>query len=252
MLASPLHGEAAKNQATFSARICEELGRMASEARVYTDPKVRAEPLRYRLFKPTPLASTNFYPLVICLHGGGATADFNQLLKCSSPIFAFGPARFVSPGEQARHPCFVLVPWSGANGWDDVNIQLIVGLIGVLRAEFPIAPKRIYVTGQSMGGYGTWRIIGQYAPLFAAAVPVCGGGDPALAPKIARVAIWAFHGSKDGIVPVSETRSMIAAVHRAGGEPIYWEYEGGTHADTAERAYSEPELVDWLFSQVKP
>jgi predicted peptidase len=251
-LVPPLNSDALKNQAAFSVRICRALGRTAYETRAYTDPKVRREPLRYRLFKPSQLAATNALPLVVCLHGGGATQDFEQLLKCASPVFSFGPARFVSAGEQERHPAFVLVPWSGMDGWDENNLHLIAELIGSLRLEFLIDPKRLYVTGQSMGGFGTWRMIEKYSELFAAAIPVCGGGDPALARNAKKVAIWAFHGSKDGIVPVVETRRMIAALERAGGTPIYWEYQGATHADTTERAYCEPRLLDWLFAQASP
>lgn len=66
-----------------------------------------------------------------------------------------------------------------------------------------------------------------------------------------RVPVWAFHGSADGLVPVTETRRVVEALNRAGGKAIYWEYEGGTHAVTAERAYCEPGLLDWLFLQAK-
>jgi predicted peptidase len=251
-LIPPLNADDLKTQSAFSAQICLGLGHTVFATSSYADPKVRREPLRYRLFKPAQPTVTNSYPLVVCLHGGGATQDFEQLLKCLSPIFAFGPARFVSVDEQARHPAFVLVPWSGLDGWDENNLHLIVGLVGALRREFPIDPKRLYVTGQSMGGFGTWRMIEKWPELFAAAVPICGGGDPGLAHNAKRVAIWAFHGSKDGIVPVTETRRMIEALQRAGGTPIYWEYQGATHADTAERAYCEPALLEWLFAQSRP
>ena len=248
----PLSREAQRVQERFCASLCRNLERAASEARVYVDSIPRQESLRYRLFKPAECDPSRTYPLVLSLHGGGASRKFEDLLTCASPVFAFGPARLVSPQEQARHPAFVLVPWSGGRDWDQQNIDLIVGLLGALRREFPIDPKRLYVTGQSMGGYGTWQLLSQHPELFAAAIPVCGGGDPASVSKAKNVAVWVFHGSKDGIVPVSESRKMVDALVAAGGKPIYWEYQAATHAATAQRAYSEPALLDWLFAQARP
>ncbi|MCX6904491.1 MAG: prolyl oligopeptidase family serine peptidase [Verrucomicrobia bacterium] len=248
----PLTGAAVTNQSRFSAKICAALGEMPSEARRYADPANVKKGMRYRLFKPLHFDRAKAYPLVVCLHGGGAVRSFEDLLTCASPVFAFGPARLVSPEEQARHPAFVVVPWSGGGGWDAENTRLIIGLIEALGREFTVDAKRLYVTGQSMGGYGTWRMLTQYSGVFAAGLPVCGGGNPAAAAKARDVAVWAFHGSADGIVPKSEAVAMINALIRAGGKPIYWEYEGGTHAKTAERAYCEPLLLDWLFAQAKP
>jgi predicted peptidase len=208
--------------------------------------------MRYRLFRPVSPATNQLYPLVLILHGGGADNDFDQLLNCASPFFAFGPARFISAAEQARHPSFVLVPWSGGRGWQEENCRLIMALLEALRREMSIDPRRIYVTGQSMGGYGTWRLLEKYPAAFAAGIPVCGGGEPALAARAKGLSLWAFHGTGDQIVPVTESRRMIAAFQQAGGKARYWEYEGEDHADTARRAYCEPGLTDWLFAQVKP
>ena len=249
---SPLTGQAASNHAALCAKICDNLERVPFEARFFADPKKTNETLRYRFFKPLNFDPVRTYPLVVFLHGGGATHSFDDLLKCSSPVFAFGPARLVAPEEQARHAAFVVVPWSGGGSWNEDNTRLILGLLDTLGREFPIDRRRLYVTGQSMGGFGTWQMITQYPDVFAAAVPVCGGGDPEMAAQAKGVAVWAFHGSADGIVPVSETRGMIAALFQAGAQPVYWEYDGGTHAKTAERAYCEPQLLDWLFAQAKP
>lgn len=245
-----LASQAATNQARFCSNICATLAKIPMETRVYQNPTNSGPILRYRLFKPACVPA-KAYPLIVSLHGGGPARNFDDLLKCSSPFFAFGPARFVYPAEQVRHPAFVLVPWSGRRGWDDENTRLIAGLIERLRSELPIDSKRVYITGQSMGGYGTWQMIAQYPELFAAAVPVCGGGIPSSAPKAKSVPVWAFHGSADGLVPVTQTRNMIEALMRAGGRPIYWEYEGTTHAVTAERAYCENGLLDWMFNQSK-
>jgi len=248
---APLTGEAATAHAALRDRICGALERHPWEARTFTEAGGARASLRYRLFKPLTYSPTNAYPLVLFLHGGGAVRDFSDLLKCASPVFAFGPARFASAEEQTRHPAFVLVPWSGTRGWDEENTRLIIALIGALRREFSIDGRQLYVTGQSMGGYGAWRMITQHPEVFAAAVPVCGGGDPARASQARGVPVWAFHGSADTIVPPSGSREMVDALLQAGGQPIYWEYEGGTHAGAAERAYCEPRLTEWLFAQRK-
>jgi predicted peptidase len=87
--------------------------------------------------------------------------------------------------------------------------------------------------------------------VFAAAVPICGVGEPATAARIKDIPVWAFHGSQDSVIPVFYTQRMVKAIEHAGGHPVYWEYTGASHAQTAERAYCEPTLLDWLFGQSK-
>jgi len=123
-------------------------------------------------------------------------------------------------------------------------------LIEALCKEYPIDKGRIYLTGLSMGGYGTWDLISRRPELFAAAIPVCGGGDPAQAEKLAKLPIWAFHGDADPLVPVERPRDMIAAIKKAGGEPKYTEYKGVGH-DAWTPTYRDSKVLDWLFEQKK-
>ena len=123
---------------------------------------------------------------------------------------------------------------------------------GALQKEFSIDATRLYVTGLSMGGYGTWDALQRYPDRFAAAVPICGGGDVKQAKKIAQIPIWAFHGDKDTAVPVERTRSMIAALKEAGGMPKYTEYPDVGH-DSWTATYKDPALHEWMFAQrLKP
>jgi predicted peptidase len=168
-----------------------------------------------------------------------------------NPGFAYGIGRLVSPDTQSKHPAFVVVPWSAGSGWDAGNIRLVMGILDSVRAEFKIDPKRLYLTGQSMGGSGTWAMLAVHPNIFAAAIPICGWGEPATAKKIKDIPVWALHGNADTIMPVAGSRGMVKALLEAGGKPIYWEYDGATHALTAERAYCEPLLIDWLFDQVR-
>ncbi|MBA4055232.1 MAG: peptidase, partial [Marivirga sp.] len=108
--------------------------------------------------------------------------------------------------------------------------------------------KRRYVTGISRGGYGSWHFICTRPDMFAAAIPVCGGGDPSRASNIVDVSVWAFHGAKDKNVPVDGSRHMIEAIKKAGGSPQYTEYENEAH-NIWHRVSETPGLWDWLFEQ---
>jgi predicted peptidase len=115
-------------------------------------------------------------------------------------------------------------------------------------AEYPVDRKRIFVNGQSMGGFAPWDIICRFPELFAAAVPVCGGGDPALAERIFRIPVWAFHGRLDTAVKAESSGMMIEALKQAGGNPLYTEYPAVGH-DAWNYCYKEPGLFKWLFAQ---
>jgi predicted peptidase len=247
----PLTGQAATNQTELLAKIRQIPRQVHSEARTFRE-RTGKDSISYRLFKPLPFDSAKTYPLVLSLHGGGPRKNFNDLLEPFAPGFAYGIGRLASPEEQAKHPSFVVVPWSNGRGWNETNLRLVVGIINALRSEFSIDPKRIYVTGQSMGGSGTWEVLARHPEMFAAGIPICGWGEPDTAAKIRHIPIWAFHGTADTIMPLNGTRDMVKELVRGGGKPIYWEYAGAGHAQTAERAYCEPQLLDWLFSQVKP
>src|SRR5262249_27433913 len=128
--------------------------------------------------------------------------------------------------------------------------DLALELIEALCKEYRIDKKRIYVTGLSMGGYGTWGLLSRKPDLFAAAIPICGGGDVKKAGKFAKGPIWGFHGDKDKAVPVESSREMIKALEKAGAKPKYNEYEGVGH-DSWTRTYRDEKVHEWLFEQKK-
>jgi len=136
---------------------------------------------------------------------------------------------------------------------NEERARKVMALIRSVVDEFGIDEDRIYITGQSMGGSGTWGMLAYYPEAFAAAVPVCGTGDVNSAQAIVEngVAVWAFHGAADPTVPVEASRSMIAALRAAGGRPKYTEYPGVKH-DSWVDAYPEPALHRWLFQQERP
>lgn len=214
--------------------------------------------LLYRLLKPQDYDPQQKYPLVLFLHGAGERGDDNQAqLKHVVRIF-------VSEENRGKYACFVLAPQCPAGEkWVDVNwgaakhtqpaepaaaMDLALRLIERLMAQYAIDRQRVYVMGLSMGGYGTWDAIARRPDLFAAAVPMCGGGDEHSAKRIASLPIWNFHGAQDLAVPVSRSRNMIAALREAGAAPRYTEYPDCGH-NCWDRAVAEPELLPWLFAQ---
>ena len=107
------------------------------------------------------------------------------------------------------------------------------------------------MTGQSLGGYATWEMISRHPRRFAAALPLCGGGDGARIVAARTLPIWAFHGTKDPVVPVEESRELVAVLRRVGSPVKYTEYADVGH-DAWTRAYAEPELAEWMFTSAAP
>lgn len=112
-------------------------------------------------------------------------------------------------------------------------------------------PDRVYVTGLSMGGFGTWVMAAEYPGLFAAAAPVCGGGNPAMAERLAALPIWAVHGAADDVVPVERSREMVNAIRAAGGNMRYTELPGVGHGSWT-AAYADSDgVIPWLLRQAR-
>jgi predicted peptidase len=219
-------------------------------ARTYTAGPRQSMP--YRLFIPPSYDKDNPYPLVLWLHGAGGAGSDNLAQIAEDQIL--GTHTWTRPQNQSKYPTFVLVPQSPTNwvsaGLDRLSPEmlLVLGMLDAVRAEFNIDARRIYVAGQSDGGVGTWNVIMQRPNLFAAAIPLCGGGDPSGAFRIANMPIWAFHGARDAVIPVTESRKLIAAIRKVGGHPRYTEYRNVGH-DVWKPAFAEPDLVGWLFAQ---
>jgi len=226
--------------------------------------------LNYRLFKPDTKMGKE-YPLVIFLHGMGERGFDNSLQLTGYR----GALVWATPENQAKNPAFVVAPQCPPNTYwpaDDVQ-QLVLKTIKDVIAKYPIDTNRIYINGLSMGGFGSWKLIQNNPNLFAAAVIVCGAGDPNNVEPIKNMPIWLFHAADDPIVKVSGvindprmqitaygSRDMAAALRAAGNTVIrYTEYEKGYVAPPLAPmghfswipAYNNPEIIDWMFSQTK-
>lgn len=164
-------------------------------------------------------------------------------------------AKWLATDENRRkYPAFVLVPqcpphtgWGGVANTPSID-PLAAEAILALDRNFSIDPKRRYITGVSRGGYDSWHLIGQHPELFAAAIPVCGEGNPEQAQRMKSVSVWAFHEAKDMNVPISGSRDIINALEKVGGAPRYTEYPHAAHG-IWEEVVKTPGLLDWLFAQ---
>ncbi len=123
----------------------------------------------------------------------------------------------------------------------------LVALLDEVSATYAIDDDRLYVTGLSMGGYGTWGLAARQPNRFAAIAPICGGGDPTKAASFAHVPVWAFHGGKDSVVPVRRTQEMIEALRATGAEARLTIYPDADH-DSWTETYANPKLYEWLLS----
>jgi predicted peptidase len=202
----------------------------------------------YRLFIPTGYNPAKKYPLILWLHGSGGVGSDNR--RQISEASRLGTHIWTSQQNQAKYPAFVLAPQcpTGKTWNSPGQLETVLEILIALQKEFGIDAMRLYIAGQSMGGYGTWELIAKRPNLFAAAIPLCGGGRVQDGPRLVKMPIWAFHGDEDHTVSVYESRKMIDAIKKAGGTPRYTEYVGVEH-EVWEVAFKEPGLVEWLFSQ---
>src|SRR5262249_6046448 len=131
---------------------------------------------------------------------------------------------------------------------DSSDGERAMRVLDVVMKQYKVDPKRIYLTGLSMGGMGTWSLAVKHPDKWAAIVPICGRGDPKQAATIKHIPCWCFHGDADKAVPVTGSREMIDALKAAGGNPKYTEYPDVGH-NSWDKAYGTPELYEWLLKQ---
>jgi len=248
----------------------------AFESAEFTDSNTNFR-LNYRFYNPleaktdndesslkNDIASSNRdskkYPIIIFLHGAGERGDGNikQLIWGSKELLKTAK----TPGKEA----FLLFPQCPENTrWVDVNwddqishstpstisdpLAAVWSLVHKMKEEYPIDESRIYVIGLSMGGYGTWDLLQRFPNEIAAAVPICGWGNPDTATKLLTTPIWAFHGAADNVVPVSRSQNIVRAIQERGGKLVrYTEYPYVGH-NSWSPTLATNELWDWLFAQ---
>ncbi len=182
-----------------------------------------------------------FFPLVIFLHGSGERGDDPQKVK------KHGPPKMI--GEGTFFPFILVSPQCPF--YERWCIGKLRDLLDEILEKYRVDPSRIYLTGLSMGGYGTWDMAIEYPGIFAAIVPICGCGDPERAKRIRHIPIWVFHGSEDKAVDERCSAEMVDALEKCNGKVKYTRYEGAGHAEAWENAYGDPELWEWMLNQKK-
>ena len=221
--------------------------------------------LPYRLLLPEGYDAGKQYPLVFFMHGAGERGSDNekQLLH--------GGRLFLQEDTRKKFPAIVVFPQCAANSfWSNVtfnrdtagkvmfqfpaeapmttSMKLAQGLLYELLRSYPVKKKQVYIGGLSMGGMGTFEMVSRNPSIFAAAVPICGGGNTTNVSKMSNVKWWIFHGAKDNIVPVTLSEQMNEALLAAGAKVKFTVYPEADH-NSWDPAFEEPNLLSWLFSQ---
>jgi predicted peptidase len=227
---------------------------VAYEKKLFLDSK---DTLRYKLLRPGSKFAGQKVPLIIFFHGAGErgsdnesqTIHIDKLVRDSSVRADFG---FFLIAPQ----CPADKKWSNLDWKKKKHVQpadpswamkLVHKLVDSLKKVLDIDTTRIYVTGMSMGGYGTWDYCARYPKEVAAAVPVCGGYDFDTAKKIKNISFWVFHGAQDKVVPVENSRGMVNGLKKAKANVKYTELAGVGHGAWLE-AYKDTSILKWMFS----
>jgi acyl-CoA thioesterase I len=251
--------------------------------------------LPYRLFVPENYSRQQKYPLILTLHGVGESGTDNVAHIQKNRVAEI----WAEDSTQKKQMCFVVSPqcpttdkWVNVPAWTNVfystetlpqskSLAMALAIVDSLIKEFPIDTNRLYITGLSMGGFGTWDVLARHPGKFAAAIPLCGGSDTSKVSLIKNTPIWTFHGAVDGTVPPAATRSMVALMQShgcpvikytaqynnyfanpsmtrtaltaaidSGATTLFCEYPDGDHGIWT-NTYNEPLIARWLFKQLK-
>lgn len=220
--------------------------------------------LKYRLHTPDELKKGEKYPLLVFLHGFGerGTDNIRQIKKAVPELLTYG--------KNKGRKFFLLAPqfknfetWLNGVRVDlvksynspekpSLSLNLTIKVIKEMMEKMPIDTDRIYVTGLSQGGFGTWDILVREPDLFAAAVPVAAGNADDKANTVKHIPLWVIHGAKDDVISVEFSRNSVNNLRKVGGNPVYTEPAEMTHADPDwHSVYSNEYVWDWVFTQVK-
>ena len=228
----------------------------------------KGDTLPYRILVPDNYDPENKYPLVIFLHGSGERGSDNE------KQLTHGAELFLRDSIRKKYPAIVVFPQCSENSyWSNVNIvtdnasgkrtfqfitegkptiamNLLMNLVDDLKHKYTVQNKRIYVTGLSMGGMGAFEIVRRKPNLFAAAMPICGGANTAIARGLLKTKWWIFHGEKDDVVDPQYSKEMAAAILNEGGNAKLTIYPNANH-NSWDSAFAESNFMQWMFSNRK-
>lgn len=178
------------------------------------------------------------WPIILFLHASEERGNNLDLIKTQ------GIPQILESGEDI--PFIVIAPQCPNRASWTIKNEILMALVDEISTTYHTDPKRIYLTGMSMGGYGTWSIACLNPYKFAAIAPICGGGDPEKMTKIKHLSIWTFHGAKDTTVPIKQTKRLVQKLKTLGNDVKFTIYPEAEH-DSWTEAYNDPELYDWFL-----
>ncbi len=215
--------------------LAEEKPGVQATAQLNTQVKVQ---IGYLLYLPKDYEKQTSWPLMLFLHGAGERGDDLELVK------KHGPPKLIAAGKE--FPFIVVSPQCPRGKWWE-PIEL-VALLDEIGEKYKVDPDRIYVTGLSMGGFGSWRLAAFAPDRLAAIAPICGGGETYWTKEFAHLPVWAFHGAKDAAVPLERSQAMVDALKKNGGDPKLTIYPEAGH-DSWTETYDNPEIYGWFLAQ---
>ena len=195
---------------------------------------------KYLLFLPDGYGDKKQrWPTILFLHGAGERGDDLEKVK------KHGPPKIVE--KRKDFPFVVVSPQCPAGDWWTDKVEVLIGLLDDIVGRYDVDTDRIYLTGLSMGGYGTWTLGAAHPDRFAAVAPICGGGKRFMALTLKDVPVWAFHGAKDRVVPLKESEEMVKAIKARGGDAKLTVYPDAGH-DSWTATYNNQDLYDWFLT----
>ena len=221
----------------------------------------------YRLLLPENYDASKKYPLILFLHGAGERGNDNEAQ------LTHGAKLFLQADIRKKYPAIIVFPqcpqssfWSNvtfkidslgkrqfifnADGEPSIAMKMANDLVHRIMKQYPVQKKQVYIGGLSMGGMGTFELVARNPKLFAAAFPICGGGDPSSAKKLQKTKWWVFHGAKDDVVPPAYSQEMVTALEATKAKVKFTLYPDANH-NSWDNAYAEPALLEWMFSKHK-
>src|SRR5918997_4292244 len=208
------------------------------EFRSFTTEIRRMVTLNYLLYLPKQYDEdkSKRWPLILFLHGAGERgSDLNK-------VKSLGPPKLVAEGKEM--PFIIVSPQVPERStWEP---EALDALLREIIGQYAVDEDRIYLTGVSMGGAGTWRLASAHPERFAAIAPICGWGDSGMAQRIGNIPTWVFHGARDDIVPVQASQEMVDALKQVGNEARFTIYPDAGH-DSWTETYNNPALLEWFL-----
>ena len=227
---------AALSLAAFTLSFAADAPRQSSES---LEQQVPVK-LDYLLYLPKDYDQRESWPLVIFLHGAGERGNDLELVK------KHGPPKLIDGGKD--FPAIVVSPQCKQGKWWHAQLLELTALVDSIESKYKVDKSRIYLTGLSMGGFGTWALAAYTPDRFAALVPICGGGESLAALALVRTPVWAFHGAKDPVVPLKRSEDMVEALKRFKGNVQFTVYPDALH-DSWTATYDNADVWKWLFEQ---